>query len=200
MVSHNLTIPLSALYVWHRHLMFLNCHWSGMIFKHDITVLLCFLFEYCCLSCVCKPFKSKAIGLSDSYQNLASPTKVKQNLLTFTASGNAWVSIQSFVLKRWASASSPGFPAHSSLKWDQFNCGTGSAFSGWEAGCTGGTASYVGGVGCCAGGGEGIVGGAGAEGGGCGIGGPLSAIFLYVLSRNVYVSEKDCLGLYLTKL
>ena len=33
------------------------------------------------------------------------------------------MSIQSFILSRWASASSSGLLAYSGLKWDQFNCG-----------------------------------------------------------------------------
>ena len=63
------------------------------------------------------------ISLSDSYHNLASPTKVKQNVCTLTWSGTSCVSIQSFVLSKCPSASSSGLPAYSGLKWDQFNCG-----------------------------------------------------------------------------
>ena len=42
-------------------------------------------------------------------------------------SGKSCVSIQSFVLSKWASASSSGLPANLGLKWDQFNCGLGGA-------------------------------------------------------------------------
>ena len=62
------------------------------------------------------------IGLKDSYHNLASPTKVKQNHWNFTSSGNACVSIQLFVLSKCACASS-GFPNNSGLKCEHFNYG-----------------------------------------------------------------------------
>ena len=62
------------------------------------------------------------VGLSDSYHNLASPIKVKQNLCTFMLSRKSCVSIQSLILSKWASASSSGLPANLGLKWDQFNC------------------------------------------------------------------------------
>ena len=101
------------------------------------------IFEYCCLNCVCKPFQSKAIGLSDSYHNLPSPTNVKQYLSTLTPSGNAWKFIKSFVLRWCASASSSGLPANASLKWDQFNCGTGPGCTGGAAGCAGGAGVVV---------------------------------------------------------
>ena len=42
------------------------------------------IFEYCCLNCSCNASQSFAIGLNDSYHNLASPTSVTQNLYTFT--------------------------------------------------------------------------------------------------------------------
>ena len=57
-----------------------------------------------------------------SYHNLASPIRVKQNLLTFWSSGKLCVSIQLLVLRRCSSASSSGFPENSGLKYDQFNC------------------------------------------------------------------------------
>ena len=104
------------------------------------------IFEYCCLNCVCKPLQFNAIGLSDSYHNLASPTNVKQNLWTLIPSWNAWVSIQSFVLRRCASISLSSFPANSGLKCDQFNGGTWPGCASHIAGCTGGaggTAGYA---------------------------------------------------------
>ena len=51
-------------------------------------------------------FESTTIGLSGSGHSLASQTNVKQTLWTLTPSWNACVSIQSFVLCRWASACS----------------------------------------------------------------------------------------------
>ena len=81
------------------------------------------ILEYCCLNIFCKPSQLTFISLSDSYHNLASPTKVKWNLCTLTWSRNLCVSIQLFVLSRCASESSPGLLAYSGLKWDQFNCG-----------------------------------------------------------------------------
>ena len=140
------------------------------------------IFEYCCPNCVCKPFQSKAIGLSDSYHNLASLTKVKQNLWTLTPFGNAWVSIQSFVLRRCVSTSSSGFPVNSGLKWDQFNCGIGPGCTGGAAGCPGGTAVCVVGSGSTAGSG-------GASGGGCGI---LHQPFLFMscVGMNIYITRK----------
>ena len=80
------------------------------------------ILEYCSLNTFCKSSHSAFIGLSDSYHNIASPTKVKQNLCTFMLSRKSCVSIQSFVLSKWASASSSGLPANLGLKWDQFNC------------------------------------------------------------------------------
>ena len=81
------------------------------------------ILEYCWLNTFCKLSHSAFISLSDSYHNLAYPTKVKQNLCTLTLSGKSCVSIQSFVLSKWASTSSSGLPANLGLKWDQFNCG-----------------------------------------------------------------------------
>ena len=115
------------------------------------------IFEYCCLIWFCKPNQCTYIYLWDSYQNLASPTNVRQNLWTFTPSWNWYMSIQSFILSRCASASSSGFPKNSGLKCDEFNCGMC---------CT----SYAG---CCGWGGW-VVGGAGTAGA-CG---PASAIFI----------------------
>ena len=100
------------------------------------------ILEYCCLIWFCNPFQSKAIGLTDSYHNLASPSNVKQNLWTFKPSWNAWVLIQSLVLRRCASASSSGLPKKSGLKWDQFNC---DRVPGW-IGCVSGTIGCTGGA------------------------------------------------------
>ena len=102
------------------------------------------ILEYCCLNWFCKLIQSTFIGLSDSYHNLASPTNVKQKHWT--------VSIQSFILKRCASASSSGLHVNSGLKCDQFNCGT---CAGW-IGCVG--IGYIGGTGGCTGGTGGTIG------------------------------------------
>ena len=101
---------------------------------------------YCCQNWFCRPNQSTFIGLRDSYHNLASPTNVKQNLWTFTPSGNACLSIQSFIVSKCTSASS-GFPENSGLKCDLFNCdqyctcagccsicGTFRAWGAWTAG------------------------------------------------------------------
>ena len=109
------------------------------------------ILEYCCLNLFCNPFQSKAIGLNDSYHNLASPTNVKQNYWTVTPSGKAWVSIQSLVLWRCVSTSLSGLPVNLGLKCDQFNWGIG---AGWIS-CVGGTTGCAGGAGGCTGG-EGI--------------------------------------------
>ena len=82
------------------------------------------ILEYCCLKIFCKPNQSTFIGLNDFYHNLASPVRVKQNLCTLTLYWNPCVSIQSFVLSNWASASLFGFLEYSGLKWDQCNKGT----------------------------------------------------------------------------
>ena len=37
-------------------------------------------FEYCCLNCSCNPVQSTTLCLNNSYHNLASPVRVKQNL------------------------------------------------------------------------------------------------------------------------
>ena len=109
------------------------------------------------------------MGLKDSYYNLASPTNVKQNPCTLTPSRNWWVSIQSFVLSKCASASFSDLPANSGLKCDQFNCGIccicymGTSWSWATGGCTAC-------CGCC--GACGWIGGAG---------GPASAIFIYFI-------------------
>ena len=92
---------------------------------------------YYCLNWACRPFQPTAMALSDSYYSPASPTYTKQNLLTLTPSWNAWVSIQSFLLRRYASASSSGFPANNGLKSDQFNCGTRPCCSGSTTSCAG---------------------------------------------------------------
>ena len=96
------------------------------------------ILEYCCLEVFCKPNQSMFTSLSDLYHNLASPVKVKQNLCTLIWSWNLYVSIQLFVLRRWASASLSGLLEYSGLKWDQFNggiCGAGrcSASGDWGA-------------------------------------------------------------------
>ena len=83
-----------------------------------------------------------------------------------------YVSIQSFVLRRCASASSSGLPVNSGLKCDQFNCGI--CCIGYVGADTG---SYTG----C------IIGACGA--GACGAGdaggavNPVSTIVSYVLCR-----------------
>ena len=91
-------------------------------------------------------------------------------------SGNAWVSMQSYVLRRCVSTLSSGLPANSGLKWDQFNCGIGPDWTGRTTGCVGGTAHCAGGAGGCTGGTGGITGG--ITGGGWGVGSPLSALFI----------------------
>ena len=117
------------------------------------------ILDYCCLNWAFRPSQSTAMGLSDSYHNLTSPTNVRQNHWTLTPFWSAWLSTQSFVLRSWASASSLGLPVNSGLKCDQFICGN-------RHGCAGGTIGCYGGVG-------------GTTGGGCGACGPHSAIFLY---------------------
>ena len=146
-------------------------------------------FEYCCIKHSCSLVQSTTIGLKDSYHSLASPVRVKQNLCTFATSGKLCVSIQSFVLNNWASASSSGLPANSGLKYNQFNCGiwlitwTGGAsgcaelgtcaggscgcigsgmWAGRDCGCTG-SGTWAGGLGGCTGSGM-CAGGAGARG------------------------------------
>ena len=74
------------------------------------------------------------MGLRDLYHNLASPVRVKQNLCTFVSCRKFWVSIQSLVLNRCATASSSGLPENSGLKYDQLNCGT---WNGGFCGCIG---------------------------------------------------------------
>ena len=81
------------------------------------------ILEFCCLKINCKPTQSVFIGLSDSHHNLASPTKVKQNLCSFNQFQKSCVSIQLFILSKCASTSPSGLPAYSGLNWDQFNCG-----------------------------------------------------------------------------
>ena len=81
------------------------------------------------------------------------------------------MSIQSFVLKRCASAPSCGFPAHSNLKCCKFNGCTKPGCAGGITGCSGGawgTIDWSGGTG-------------GTTGGSCGAGGPPLAICLYFL-------------------
>ena len=121
--------------------------------------LVCPIFEYWCLNCFFKPFPPKAIGLSDLYHNLSSPTKVRQNICILIPSGSAWVSIQSLVLRRCDSTSSSDLPANSGLKWDQFNCGTGPGWTGGITGCVGRTTGCAGVAGSCTGGTVGTTGG-----------------------------------------
>ena len=57
---------------------------------------------------------------------------------------NAYASIQLFVLRRCASASSSGLPANSGLKCDQFNCGAWAGWIDWVGiGCAGGITSCI---------------------------------------------------------
>ena len=81
-------------------------------------------FEYCCLKCSCKVGQSISMGLRDSYYNLASPVRVKQNLCTFASCWKLWVSIKSLVLSKCATASSSGLLENYGLKYNQLNCGT----------------------------------------------------------------------------
>ena len=101
-----------------------------------------------------------------------------------------WVSIQSFFLRRCASASSYGLPGDLGLKWDQFNCHIGPGWTGGTTGCAGETTGCMGGAGGCMGGTWGTAGD--TNGGGWGIGGPLSAIFICVADKI------DCLTRKLT--
>ena len=149
------------------------------------------IFEYCCLKCVCKVFQSKAIGLSNWYHNLASPSKVKQSICNLTPSENAWVPIQLLVLRRCVCTSSSGFFENSGLKWDQFNYGIGPGCTGGAAGCTGGKAGSAGDTGGCTGGARQITGIHMATEGGWGTGGPPTPICIYVLYK------KECLTLNL---
>ena len=88
------------------------------------------------------------MGLRDSYHKPASPTHVKQKHWTLITSWNAFVSIQSFILRRFASTSSSGLPASSGLKCDQFNCGIWAGSIGCAGiGCAGGMCSCTGGMG-----------------------------------------------------
>ena len=90
----------------------------------------------------------------------------RQKWCTFTSSGNACVSTQSFVLSNCASASSC-FPANSGLKCDQFNCGMcwiGCAETGgstYPCSCTGGWGA-CGTYGACGAGGAWGTGGTGS--------------------------------------
>ena len=91
-----------------------------------------------------------------------------------TPSGKAWVSIQSLVLRRYASTSLSGLPVNSGLKWDQFNWGIG---AGW-IGCAGETIGCVGGADSCTGGTGGTTGG--VTGHVWGAGGPPSPMSNYI--------------------
>ena len=100
-------------------------------------------FEYYCLKCSCKVGQFISMGLGDSYHNLTSPVRVKQNLCTFASCGKLWISIQSLVLNKCAMASSFGLPENSGLKYDHFNCGT---WNGWFCGHIG-LGGFAGGLG-----------------------------------------------------
>ena len=58
------------------------------------------ILEYCCWNSPCRACQSFAIGLNDSYHNLASSANVKQNLCTPTSSEKLCVFIQSCVCRR----------------------------------------------------------------------------------------------------
>ena len=125
------------------------------------------------------PIQSTLIGLNDSNHNLASPTNVKQKSWTLTPSWNVCVSIQSFILRRCASASSSGFPENSGLKCDQYNCGT---WTGWID-CTRGIGGCTGWV--CGWGASGACSAYGAEGvgrAGSSASAMLSYVFMYMLT------------------
>ena len=105
--------------VTHMHQEFPHFHHNETISMHEITVLSCFpILEYWFLSLVCNSGHIITTGSNVAYQFLASPTKVKQNLWTFTASGKSCVVIQSLVLNKCASTSSSGLPENSGLKCD----------------------------------------------------------------------------------
>ena len=123
-------------------------------------------FEYCCLKCSGNPIQSTIIGLNDSYHNPVSLVRVKQNLCTFATSVKLCVSIQSFVLNKWASTSSSGLPENSGLKYDQFNCGC--IWLGIWAGGAGGNI----GLDMCVGWFCGCIGSSTWTGGACGCTGP----------------------------
>ena len=80
--------------------------------------------------------------------------------------------------RRFVSTSSSGFAVNSGLKWDQFYCGIGPGWTTGSAGCMDVIAGCVGGAGGCLG----VVGSTTgcATGGGWGMGGPPSAILIYV--------------------
>ena len=81
------------------------------------------IFEHCCLNEFCSPIQSSFTSLRESYQSLASPVNVRQNLWTLSLSWSLWVSIQTFVLSKCSSASLSGFLENLGVKWDQFNGG-----------------------------------------------------------------------------
>ena len=79
------------------------------------------IFQYCCLNKFCKPCQSMFTGCKDLYHNLASPTNVKQNLLTLIPSKKWCALIQSLVWSNWASASSSCFPENSGMSmWPSY--------------------------------------------------------------------------------
>ena len=75
------------------------------------------------------------------------------------------------------------------MKGDQFNY-TGCGCTGEAAGCSGGADGCSGGVAGCVGGAGDASASAGVAVGGHGAGGPPSAIFIYVLCKNDYVTGK----------
>ena len=80
-------------------------------------------FEYLCLNKFCNwghvVFSN---GSKDWYHNLASPSRVRQNLWTFTSLMEWWAFIHLLEHSKCASASSSGFYENSGLKFDQFIC------------------------------------------------------------------------------
>ena len=105
------------------YLLFLHSHYSEMISTHGIVALMHYqILNTFFLKHSCNPVQSTTTGLNDSYHNLTSLVRVKQNLCTFATPRKLCVSIQSFVLNRCASTSSSGFPENSGLKYDHFNC------------------------------------------------------------------------------
>ena len=117
-----ITQNICYLYIYASIVSLFSSKWNDLHAWNNCSLVLPIL-EYCCLNMCCNSSQSVFISLSDSYHNLASPTKVKQNLCTFKWSWKSCVSTQSLVLSRCASASSSSLPAYLGLKWDQFNCG-----------------------------------------------------------------------------
>ena len=118
-------------------------------------------------------------------------------MLHLTPFANACVSIQSFVLRRCASASSSGLLVNSGLKCYQFNCGIWAGWIGYVGiGCAGGTDS------CTEGETEGGW-GAGRAGSAGGAGGPPSPMFTYIvcsLSIYFYPNLSNSCYIYITSI